>query len=58
MNKGIHATLVKTGTTEGDPLSHSNNDDIVVKKIYSVLSIFHRPDEFIAVLDLAQYSHY
>jgi hypothetical protein len=34
MNKSLHAALVKIYTSGGNPLSHSCDDSVVVKKVF------------------------
>jgi hypothetical protein len=34
VNKSLHTALVKMFTSEGDPLSHSWNDVIIIRKMF------------------------
>ena len=45
MNKSLHAALVKICTSGGGPLFHSSYDGVVAKKMLSMQSIFHWPEQ-------------
>jgi hypothetical protein len=45
MDKSLHTTLAKTYTRGGNPLFHSSDEGVTVKKMFPVQSIFHRPEQ-------------
>jgi len=45
MNKSLHAALVKICTSGGGPLFHSSYNGVAARKMLSMQSIFHRPEQ-------------
>ena len=42
MNKSLHDELIKVCSSRGDPLFHNCHDDVVVRKMLPMQSIFYQ----------------